>query len=420
MTGPVTLATPEPGDEIAWVARHLGDLCLEGPEGVASSTRWSGRQSAADAALAGLDPRGYGANRSRVAPMSERGATGLSPWIRHGLLTLPRVWKHLEPFRGRDADKLRDELHWQEYARHLYARMGSLTTRPLRARPRADASFAGEDRRSIWDRSMVCVEENLRELETDGWMVNQSRMWLASQWSVRGGAPWREGEDHFFRHLLDGSRAANRMGWQWTAGTATGRPYGFSRTQVERQAPEWCRRCPHARRCPIEHPPIDPDLEGLEASGLLRRDPDLSTTAGPRRAERRSEVAPEAVWLTAESLGDEDPALVAHRELPVVFVFDEALLAGLRLSGKRLVFLVERLAELATCREVEILRGDPVSSLRDRSVAVTFAPVPGFRERARLVRPDVVYPWPWLVAPGTGPVSSFSAWRSARGIGRRR
>jgi len=36
------------------------------------------------------------------------------------------------------------------------------------------------------------------------------------------------------------------------------------------------------------------------------------------------------VWLTAESLGDADPALAAHADLPAVFVFDEPLLARLR------------------------------------------------------------------------------------------
>ena len=55
---------------------------------------------------------------------------------------------------------------------------------------------------------MRCVEVDLDELEQDGWMVNQTRMWLASQWSVRRGADWHEGEQHFFTHLLDGRRSS--------------------------------------------------------------------------------------------------------------------------------------------------------------------------------------------------------------------
>jgi len=121
------------------------------------------------------------------------------------------------------------------------------------------------------------------------------------------------------------------------------------------------------------------------------------------------------VWLTAESLGDADPALSAHPELPVVFVFDEPLLARLRLSSKRLVFLVESLADLATRRALEVYRGQPHEVLACRPVAVTFAPVPGFRRIARRVAPAVVHPYPWLVTPSDGPIGSFSAWQRRRG-----
>jgi deoxyribodipyrimidine photo-lyase len=117
------------------------------------------------------------------------------------------------------------------------------------------------------------------------------------------------------------------------------------------------------------------------------------------------------VWLTFESLGDEDPALAAHPDLPVVVVFDEPLLARLRLSGKRLVFLAETVASLATRRDVEVHLAAVGDALAGRAVAVTHAPVPGFARRARQIRPVRVHPWPWLVRPGSGPAQSFSAWR---------
>jgi deoxyribodipyrimidine photo-lyase len=96
-----------------------------------------------------------------------------------------------------------------------------------------------------------------------------------------------------------------------------------------------------------------------------------------------------------------------------VAVFDEALLARLRLSGKRLIFLTETLADLATRRDVEIHRGDPVDVLAGRRPAVTHAPVPGFRIRAGRIGPAAVHPWSWLVPPHAGPATSFTAWRRA-------
>ncbi|MBT8198762.1 MAG: deoxyribodipyrimidine photolyase [Acidimicrobiia bacterium] len=385
---------------VEWVESHLGGLFAGSP---GASPRFVGGQAAADAALAGFDVKGYAAQRNEVLPRGRRGASALSPYIRHGFLTLPRMWDAVAAGPPRDTAKFRDELMWQEYARHLYARIGSASRRPLRFTP-SGTSFA-----EPWPKDMVCVDESVVELESDGWLVNQTRMWLASQWAVRSGADWREGEDWFFTHLLDGSRAANRLGWQWTAGLLTGKPYGFSRYQVEKRSPEMCGRCKHVESCPIQDWPDAEVQAATDVDPRLRSDPEPDSTAGPIGIVTAG--TPEAVWVTAESMGDDDPALSAHRELPAVFVFDRDLLARLQLSAKRLVFLAESMADLASRRAVEVWLGDPVDVLSDRPVAVTHTPVPGWRRRSIRIRPIEVHPWPWLRHPHDGPVSSFSAWR---------
>lgn len=406
------LPVPRAGDEVAWVRQHLGDLVVEAPEDVAASPTRRGGQAAADAALDAFDVAGYGADRNEVLPRERRGASGLSPYIRHGLLTLPRVWRHVEGGPVRDVAKFHDELLWQEYSRHLYARLGSALGAPLRYAPRRPTDPTDSTRdpeRGPWNRSMACVDEALSELDRDGWLVNQARMWLASDWTVRHGWDWRAGEDYFFTHLLDGSRAANRLGWQWTVGTGTGRPYGFSRRQVVRRAPELCGGCPLRDACPIEDWPDASEPEQLPPMPLLRSDPDPATTAGPAEPVQRGD--PEAVWLTGESLGEDDPALRAHPELPAVFVFDEPLLSRLRLSSKRLAFITQTLAELAGHRTVQVHRGDPTRVLEGWALATTFAPVPGWRRRASRLAPVALHPFPWLRRPDAGPVASFSAWR---------
>ncbi len=93
-----------------------------------------------------------------------------------------------------------------------------------------------------------------------------------------------------------------------------------------------------------------------------------------------------------------------------MFVFDEPLLARLRLSGKRLVFLTQRLAELGDGREVELALGDPVALLQGRAVATTFAPVPGWAKRAAAIDPMEVHPWPWLRQPDAGSLTSYTNW----------
>ncbi|MEZ0165428.1 FAD-binding domain-containing protein [Kineococcus sp. LSe6-4] len=385
-----------------WVRTHLGHLTAEAPGDVAASAVRGG-QSAADAALAALDLTGYAARRNEVLPASRRGATRLSPHVRHGLLPLPAVWAAAKDAPARDRATFRDELLWQEYARHLYARLGRATG--------ADLRFAGPVparpwTREPWPEDMACVAATARELREDGWLVNQTRMWLASQWPVRAGADWRDGAREMYRHLLDGSAAANRLGWQWAVGTGTGKVYGFSRRQVEKRAPGLCGTCALRAACPVQDWPETDAGPRVEPPEGLAGGP---TDAGPERAELRGE--PEAVWLTAESLGEADPALAAHPDLPAVFVLDEPLLRRLRLSGKRLVFLAETLSELGC----DVHLGDPVTELAGRRLAVTFAPVPGFARRSARLDVAALHPWPWLRRPGSGSLRSFSAWaRTAR------
>ncbi len=403
------LPDPDLDDVVPWVARHLGDLALEGADGVAASRRFTGGQTSADAALADFDVGGYAGSRREVLPVDARGASGLSPFIRHGLLSLPRVWDHVDGGPVRDVGKFRDELLWQEYARHVYARVGRRIAEPLRREPAVGRGWTGEAYRE----DMACMAAVRNELVEDGWLVNQTRLWAASQWTVRAGLDWREGERALFRHLVDGSSAANGVGWQWAVGAGTGKPYGFSRWQVERRAPGLCASCPLNRACPVQDFPSAQTGEQVPTAPGLADDADPERTAGPLTAVVSGE--PDAVWLTAESLGDADPALAAHPDAPVVFVFDEPLLRGLQLSGKRLVFLAESLADLATRRDVELRRGVVGDELAGRRLAATWAPVPGFGVRAARLDVVALHPWRWLRRPAGGSARSFTAWVDRHG-----
>lgn len=362
----------------------------------------SGGQSAADQALATLDITGYAAKRSQVLPEGTRGASALSPYIRHNILTLEQVHRAVKDAPYRDREKFRDELLWQEYARHLYARVGTRLFENLRFDATWDAPGDG------WNRDMLCVDTVVSELETDGWLVNQTRMWLASHWSVRNARGWLHGQERMHRELIDGSRAANLLGWQWTVGAGTGKPYGFARWQVEKRAPGLCRGCPLARNCPIQDFPNEVPPRPLSPEPLLNSDPNPVRTAGPRSPLHLR--PPERVLLTIDSLGDDDPALAAHPDLPAVFVFNREALRKLQLSSRRLGFYLQTLQDLSSRRELEVMLGDPYDYAEQHEVAVTFAPVPSFRKFTRLAE---VHPYPWLRSPHAGSVRSFSSWRAA-------
>ena len=359
-----------------------------------------GGQTAADEALAGLDITGYARNRSEVLPVERRGATRLSPYIRHNFLTLEQLWAHAKSAPYNDREKFRDELLWQEYARHLYARVGTRLFDNLRFEQNRDGQGDG------WPAGMACVDFVVDELIQDGWLVNQTRMWLASHWTVRNDVGWLHGQERMYRELIDGSRAANLLGWQWTVGTGTGKPYSFARWQVQKRAPQLCASCPLKSNCPIENFAEDTVLRQAPAEPLLTSDPDLAATRGPLEVIRNA--SPEYVLLTVDSLGDADPALSANPELPAVFVFNEAALKKLQLSSKRLFFYLEALQDLSARRETRVFLGDPVQFARENPVAITHAPVPSFAKFRDLAE---VHPFPWLKLPHAGSVRSFSAWR---------
>ena len=362
----------------------------------------NGGQTAANEALTNLDITGYANARSQVFPKSSRGASVLSPYIRHNILTLSDVFQAVRKVPYKDREKFQDELLWQEYARHLYARMGTQLFENLRFEANRNQDGDG------WNRKMLCIDEVVSELETDGWLVNQTRMWLASQWTVRSEKGWLFGQERMYQQLLDGSRAANLLGWQWTVGTGTGKPYGFSKWQVDKRAPGLCTQCSLVGNCPIAEFPEETVLPHTASNERLEIDTDLAATRGPVVPELNRGA--EYVLLTIDSLGDADPALNAHLELPVVFVFNEPALRKLQLSSRRIAFYLQTLQDLSARRDVRVYLGDPYEFAMDHPVAVTFAPVPSFQKFKNLAE---VYPYPWLRMPHGGSVKSFSSWRKS-------
>lgn len=382
---------------------ELLDQHFQGLHSGGGKSSIKGGQTAANKALQDLDITRYASDRSEVFPVNRRGATVLSPYIRHNLLTLKQVWSAVNDAPFKDREKFRDELMWQEYARHLYARIGTKFFENLRFDQERNLQGDG------WNRGMHCIDQVLKELESEGWLVNQTRMWLASHWTVRNGKGWLHGQERMYQNLLDGSRAANLLGWQWTVGSA-GKPYGFARWQVEKRAPGLCMKCPLKKSCPIQEFPEEQTLPQLERLSLLDHDPDLEKTQGPRAVVRNAE--PKEVLITIDSMGDTDPALVANPDLPVVFVFNREALAKLQLSSKRIHFYLETLQDLATRRDLRVYLGNPYEYAKENPVAVSYAPVPSFEKFGDVAE---LHPFPWLRTPHDKNMQSFSAWRQKLG-----
>jgi deoxyribodipyrimidine photo-lyase len=384
-----------------------------------------GREAALEA-LATIDPVAYARSRNHV----DGAVTGLSPWIRHGVVSPAEVRDAAlaRVARPEEAEKLVSELAWRDYWRRVHAALGdrigediepaaAVPSRPDRLdEVPADVLAAAT--------GMRCIDAFVRKLHDTGRLHNHERMWLAS-WLVHvRRVRWRAGADWFLRHLLDGDPASNHLSWQWVAGTFAAKPYLFNRENLETYTSgAHCGPCPLLGACDVEGS-YDELAVRLFAATAVERPPLRIPPAPEWHSTGRDAPARPLVWLTLDSASSTSPAAAAHPDRPRLFVIDPAWLAAERPTLKRLLFLFECLADVP---DLAIAVGDPrvVVPARVRAaacdgVAVADTPCPRVRNAARsiaAVTPLAIHHWPALCAPGRiddlGRFSRF--WNRVRG-----
>jgi len=167
--------------------------------------------------------RAYAGNRNiDVGPCPAAHVSGLSPWIRHRLVTEEEtVRTAIRAHGARDADKFIQEVLWRTYWKGW-----------LEMRPDVWNRFELDRDRVAHDGETLCAAEEgwtgiegfddwARQLTATGWLHNHARMWFASIWIFTLRLPWQAGAAFFMRHLLDADPASNTLSWRWVAGLQT-------------------------------------------------------------------------------------------------------------------------------------------------------------------------------------------------------
>ncbi|TWX38884.1 DNA photolyase [Frigoribacterium sp. ACAM 257] len=196
---------------------------------------------------AGLDalddfvPRAGGAyarDRNHDLGPSRSNVSGLSPYLRHRLLTEQEVVAAvLEDHTPGAAEKFVQEVFWRTYWKGWLEqneevwRRYRLEVRDLLAGELPDGYEAAVAGRTGID----AMDAWVRELVDTGYLHNHTRMWFASIWVFTLGLPWQLGADFFYRHLLDGDAASNTLSWRWVAGLQTkGKTYLATASNISR------------------------------------------------------------------------------------------------------------------------------------------------------------------------------------------
>ena len=230
-------------------------LAEQFPEADGRLSPLRGGRDAAETTLSRIDPRRYTKSRNHL-----KGAvTGLSPYIRHGVLSLAEVRDAVfQRIRSRDeGSKLINELGWRDFWQRMWRDLGDgIHDSQEELKTGHDpASYARELPEDIRNGTtgLACMDGFQSELINRGWLHNHARMWMAAYVVHWRKVHWKAGADWFLEHLLDGDPSSNHLSWQWVASSFSHKPYFFNKGNLERFSDgQFCRSCSSSEHCPFE------------------------------------------------------------------------------------------------------------------------------------------------------------------------
>lgn len=233
---------------------------------------------AAQQRIQAISPSQYARTRNAL----DGEVTGLSPYLTHGIVSLPQVAQQVAmKHRLSYEDKLIFEFGWREFFHHVWSRA-----------PKPDAILQDMRPANLWRgkyahelpqdirggaTGVPVIDAAVRQLYATGYLHNHSRMWLASYCVHLRKVHWRAGADWLYAHLLDGDLPSNHLSWQWVAATFSSKPYLFNAANVAKYAPE---RAWKAWRC--NKTAVDMSYEQLDT--LARESADVGAEPGMHAA----------------------------------------------------------------------------------------------------------------------------------------
>ncbi|WP_299899725.1 FAD-binding domain-containing protein [uncultured Ruegeria sp.] len=219
--------------------------------------------------------------------------SGLSPWLRHRLITEKEVLTRvLASHHSNAAEKFVQEVFWRTYFKGWLEQRPSvwaLYQRDLLSFCKRLANDQGLEMRFNdavnGNTGIDCFDHWARELVATGYLHNHARMWFASIWIFTLRIPWQLGADFFLRHLLDGDPASNTLSWRWVGGLHTkGKNYLARADNIDRYTegrfqPRGLAKSAEPLTEPVDHPLIpllSPHMPTDSPYLLLLTEDDLS------------------------------------------------------------------------------------------------------------------------------------------------
>ena len=199
-----------------------------------------GGPHAADQRLQDIKPGQYARTRNYL----QGDVTFLSPYIRHGLISLSesRDMALTKVSRPKQAEKFIQELAWRDFWQRIYVAHPEWIWQDIEEYktgwlPEDYAPKLPDDIR-VGKTGVACIDHFIRTLVETGYLHNHARMYVASYVVHWRRVRWQAGAEWFLHHLLDGDPASNNLSWQWVASTFSRKPYIFNLENVEKYTNE--------------------------------------------------------------------------------------------------------------------------------------------------------------------------------------
>lgn len=332
---------------------HYARRVFSNAEGDDLEREWAGGRSNALTKLNNVDAVAYGRNHNFL----NGSVTHLSPYLRHGCLSLNETITAIKSKFGLTAENLLMQLAWRDYWHQVWFLHGNGIYSEIEP-PKVKLGYAAVSEAVKQGKTgLPCMDAFITELLTTGYIHNHARMWLASYIVHHLKMDWRDAADWFELHLLDGDLASNHLSWQWVASTFSSKPYYFNKENLARYTGEkYCAAC--TANCPF-----DASYETLNAR-LFSEHPgaeEKQYPLNPMPMRAGSIHKAVAVYVHDEMLSPNNRVL--NQPFPQIFVFDPQLYANWPLN--RLQFVLDCLNEMMN---VEVWVGDTYEVLVQRGV----------------------------------------------------
>ncbi len=324
--------------------------------------------------LHAFDPASYGRTRNYLDAAVSR----LSPYLRHGMVSINEVRDHLRSRFAHDPIRLEAffrQLAWRDFFEKVLTWYGRRLENDIE-QPKHGVSRSEQIPPDVLngDTGLPCVDGMLHELFANGYLHNHARLWFAAYVCHFRGVRWQEGARLFRQYLYDGDHASNGASWQWVEGTFASKPYFMNKENIATfSGGKWCNDC--SAKCPFDadYPTLQHRLFGGSTAPLASENETDEPQADPRplTCANADDIGPftpasDLVWVHDAAMSWDDEALKANPTAAIVFVFDEPALQAEPWAYHRLGFVLDGLDDLYAHLPNSIkltLVGDPAELL---------------------------------------------------------